>query len=642
MPRRLFPVTFDTLTGPQRIEGSYTANHLTHVGHFEISSWISLISEPGDDKPTSMFVAPAGTTVLFVSQSARLAVSSGRFTQEVMIPLDQPNFDCVQGASTFLERPGAAISDLFGAKPKKAPEPPKAADQKTLSDLFVEQKRPPPNEPMSIAPPTQPVAPEERKDEPGLAVRENKRDTIVASALCDAGSLKPLKVAIGANLKPLQTVGFRNAEVKAAGYDYISAAGDAVPIGATVDVGDSASSWIGYEVVGVGGAAGEGKSWISFPGVDKSRLSTNAVTPSKILRVVVIGGVSEVAMSGLDLVGPYLAKQTHETIRVEIEWHIVDGLGSLAEVVRFESFGALVKAAAERARGRSPDVLNEAQLLKLLDGFERVVTMRVTPVEKVFWIKGASLIPSSVPQRFERLIEAISGSDAIPHTPSGSPVKWLFLVSAHTAGFSINYLKEPIFSHRIGDVIEESADAPRAAARTLISDTNDINLLATRLRLAAVASAAGTSNARALSGTLVLRDSDILADRGYAISRDAIDKFRDNLRNLATSLNVTSLNPTDLERWAIQTARPYPTFADIFQFESDGSFFRLPKTAPEWARKPLKELNESELHNAQALVTRSADGFDKVMADMLNAEAKDKPACRLLFVSERAIGFEKR
>ncbi len=87
---------------------------------------------------------------------------------------------------------------------------------------------------------------------------------------------------------------------------------------------------------------------------------------------------------------------------------------------------------------------------KLMEGQAR-------PVDRVFWIKGAYQIPSSIPRRFEEFITAVSPSEALVQTPSGRVGKWLVVVTARVPGFSVSYLKEPVYSHQIGDVLRAAS-----------------------------------------------------------------------------------------------------------------------------------------------------------------------------------------
>ena len=461
---------------------------------------------------------------------------------------------------------------------------------------------------------------------------------------CDKAQLASL--AAGTALHSPQMVGMRNSRNEADGFDYLSTVADAVPLDSAVDISDSRAKLVPYDTLG----ATADSLWVTLSGVDVARLKAKTEAPAKLLRLVVVGGAPEIVMSGLDLVGAQLnamlKRGGQSSIRIDAEWYSADASGAIASVGHYDSLDKLVKAATDKAAGRPPDQLNEKEMLGLIDAFESMLKSRTQPVDKVFWIKGAYPIGSSIPPRFEKFITDVSASNAVPHLPSGQPAKWLVLVSARTAGFSLNYLKEPIYSQEIGDVIEESPDAPRARARQFIAG-DTVQVLAARLQTAAVAVPAtdAPANRKTVTGQLVFKAADIFDSRGYVLSPEAIAALPDHLHHIADYLRkITPPSGEDRRALLGKIDKPVPTLADIIQDGDAGGYPRLPKILPEWAaRKGLDDLSDQDNHEAQVFIDAYWKGAEAVAGEMAKlSEKSDGMSCGLFYVPEARFGFGKR
>jgi hypothetical protein len=424
------------------------------------------------------------------------------------------------------------------------------------------------------------------------------------------------------------TVGVRNLRSEAHGFNYISIVGDAIPLGTTIDLAESKGKVALYETIA--GLQGGDGLWVSLLGVDGSHSKKKENDSTRLLRVIVVGGAPEVSISGLDQVGAELKRQSRDGVKVSAEWHTVDASGSLTTVGQYNSFDQLVNAAAERAAGRHSDVLNESQLMSLFDGFETMLKERREPAEKIFWIKGAYPIPSSIPQRFEAFISTVSASSAVARTMTGTPTKWLVLVSARMPGFSINYLKEPIYSQQIGDVIEEE-DTSASRSRRLIRDTS---LLATRLQIASVP-ATQDAGIPSLTGKLVFNSNDIFEQRGYIFAPETAVALRDHLHRVVDLWTGNVLSQERLTALASAAGKSAATLVDLLQGSDDTAYLRLTKTLPHWARKPIKDLNPKEISEAQLFLERYASGVDKILGK------KDNSGCGFIYAPEELFGFEQ-
>lgn len=620
--RSLFAISFGKPNERTQVEGSFVANNRLLTGLFVTPGQllVSIISEPNKQAPTDQFVTLAGSPIEFHPHGANysIKVRNGRLPP-LRLPPELIPIDCVKGESPIaLEEAadGKKLTDLLDKTPGLNPG--------SLSGKFSEDKKP------------KSLVEDLRKERVTPVDKEPKapsaKSELTAGLVCSADKFQRVPVAADMTLKSPLTVGFRNIRTEAKGFDYLSIGGDAIPLDINFDVADSKGKLVSYEAV----VGSRDDLLVSLTGVDETRAKAKGRVASKLLRVVIVGGAPEVAISGLALVETEIKKQSQGGIRIDAEWHIVDASGSLSSSGRYESLEKLVKAAAEKAAGRASDLLNETQLINLLNGFERVLNARRQPAEKIFWIKGAYPIPSSIPPRFEKFIANISDGTAVAHTPAGRSAKWFVLVSARTSGFSINYLKEPIYAQQIGDVIEEDPDI--LATRRLIGD---VPLLATRLQIASVPMPAGEEKSAfsVITGRLVLKGSDIFNSRGYLLSQETITALRDHLDLVTAHWSATALSQEDLQFWASKTRKSAPTIVDILQNVDERNSPRLPKL-PDWASKPIRDLNPSEVRDARFFIHAYVNGANKVARDIFKtSEKKDDPDCGLFYVPEEVFGF---
>ena len=460
-------------------------------------------------------------------------------------------------------------------------------------------------------------------------------------SVCETRTLTPLPVANGMVPASLQAVGLRNARAEARSFEYSGTGTDARALEANLDIGDSARKLVRYETVAGGRRNGAEWIWVSLPGTDESRLRRTGDATAKTLTMMVVGGAAEVAVSGLDLVGNELRKPGANPVNLDIEWHAVDETGAIKLAGRYSSFDALVRDAAARGRA-APDLLGESQLLTLFNGFENLLKSRTATVDKVFWIKGAYPIPSSIPGRFERFLSTVSDSTAVPHTPAGKPGKWLLIITARMAGFSIAYLKEPITSQAVGDVLEEAPGAV-SGPRRLIS-AEDANVLASNLRAALILSSMtkpvsdAPPERETLTGRLVLDAKEVFDERGYLLSAEAAEMLRDHLLRVSGLWDGPVLRQDVLAALAEETGKASPTIADVLQVAAH--YPQLPKLLPDWFMKPVKYLTPSESNSAKIAVATYAAGASR-LAEAVRMSTTARANCALFYVAEAYFGFDR-
>ena len=470
-----------------------------------------------------------------------------------------------------------------------------------------------------------------------------KGGKVAPGNVCRATTLKPVPVINNAMLISAQTVGIRNKKPATKGYEYLSAGNDVLSLNTNFNLANSSDKLIPYDAVA---RRNESDSlWVSIAGVGESRGAAVIAKPTRNLRIIVVGAARELSISGLDLVGTELEKQGGGQISLDVEWHGVDETGSIKFRGRYSSLGELVKAAAEQSGGRPLDVLNEAQLATFFDDFEKLLTAQTRLVNRVFWIKGAYAIPSSIPPRFEKFLTAVSSSSAVARSPpSGRPGKWFVLVTARMPGFSVAYLKEPIYSLQIGDLIEESEAGGRAARRLI----DDAGLMATRLQISS--SAAPTARpggdqpaARSTpAGRPVIDAKDVFTERGYILSSEAAVALQDHLRRVLNLWDGPAAATDASKQFADKLGKPSPTIMDILQSVDEKTYPRLPKILPDWARKPVQNLTAAESREARSFVENYAAGAERLVKATLGKPRGPKnPNCNLFYVSDKDLGFGK-
>jgi hypothetical protein len=567
------------------------------------------------------------------------------------------------------------LKSFFGDTPRPPAGIPESGSPSSLGDLFPKDKKGPakgpkiadefPEKPDALRPgiestPLAPAKPGAITPGPPLDVTKDSgvtglkdvmgpkgppsslKDLSAPGVVCDASNGRALNVAGDVKLASLQTVGVRNDSAAASGFEFL-VSGDTLSIDKKVDIADSASKLVPYDAVATARSGAASTLWVSIAGVDESRgkRSDAPAAPERTLRVIVFAGATELAMSGLEQIDGAL--KSGGSIGLDIEWQLIDSAGSLKPAGRYPSFGALVKAAAEKASDR-PDVLNEGELMKLFDEFEGVLKTRT--VDKVFWVKGAYIIPSSIPHRFEKFLTNVSESSAVPHTPAGRAGKWLQIVTARMPGFSIAYLKEPVNSLQIGDVAEEGAGAVAGPRRLIAAD--DAAVLATKLRTGLSASPTpakpggeAAADPGGLAGKLVFDSREVFEQRGYVFTADSALALQDHLQHVLKLWDGAGVKADILGEFATRTAKSRPTLIDILQLADDKAYPRLPKTLAEWARKPVKDLNQDDTDRAKAFVSAFASGADRLVDKARKLAATPGANCGLFYVSDSNLGIEK-
>jgi hypothetical protein len=670
--------------------GALTVGGKTIKGKFLVrkEAVISLISEPLGVEPTQQFITSWGAPLDFIAPDSPVPVKA-RIGRLFVLPPEYMGyyFECLKGDSATAllasretprsladvakpskpAEPEHKLADVFsGAPPAERGEAPRAdagspkpgdearaadkgkpaADSPSgLRDVFTPASPPPPGaapaRPDTAAPAEK--TPRSRSDAIALALRNletaKAKDTTTPASVCEFRTLTPLPVANGTVPASLQEVGFRNTRVEAHGFDYSGS--DARPLDGNLDIADSASKLVRYEAIAA--SPRSGTELISFPGTDESHLRRNR-TPAKTLTMLVVAGPAELAMSGLDLVGNELRRPGAAPVDLDIEWHAIDESGALKFAGRYPSLEALVRDAAAKGRG-APDLLGEAQLQVLFNGFETLLKSHTATVEKVFWIKGPYPIPSSIPQRFERFLRTVSDSSAVLHTPSGKPTKWLQIISARTAGFSIAYLKEPINAQAVGDVFEE-APGTVSGPRRLIG-AEDASVLASNLRAALIlASAMAKGGAEppppereTLAGKLVLDAREVFEQRGYLFSAQAAEALRNHLARVAGLWEGPVLRPDVLAALADETGKPSPSIADILQVAAH--YPQLPKTVPDWFGKPIRYLTPAESSAAKNAIAAYAKGANWLAEMIRNSATGTRASCGLFYIADAYFGFDR-
>lgn len=456
------------------------------------------------------------------------------------------------------------------------------------------------------------------------------------TALCRFDTLAVLPLSESASPRAMLSYGLRNKRTKVAAFDYVDAIGEVLPVSAEVDVSTTVGRLTAYEpVTHLRGK--KNSTWVSVPGARLINAAAERPKPraKATLRMVIVSGAQELLISGLNLVGDELAKAPNIDVQPQIDWHSVEPNGDLKPAVRFTSFRALLEAAAEKSRGERMDVLNEAQLGNMFDQFEAMLLAQPTPLDRVIWIKGAYPIPGTFPPRLESFLSKIAESNALTKLVSGRPGKWFTIVTARILGFSIAYLKEPVYSLQAGDVIEEDP-AAIGVKRNLIPD---VGLFATRLRTGLKTEAAPDAAPDVSAPAKLVQDaSDVFSERGYVLSRADTTSLH---AYLAQVLQMWSdgdkLDGSAVSKFAkgLELGEPV-TLQDILQGGKTGKFPRLPRSVADSLRKPTTAFTPQDRRETREFVSRYAEGVAQVAGVWAGEKAQK---CGVLFITEDALGI---
>jgi hypothetical protein len=519
------------------------------------------------------------------------------------------------------EPEGKTIGELI-QKFSKGSEPPDAGKRpKSLNELAQEVTRPPEAGPPET-PMAKPVTPP-RKEAP-----------LGPSVVCGL-NFKPLPAPD--DLKDMQTVGLRNNKKDAEAYDYVAEVADAVGLNAIADMAASGNKFVPYEAMGRQGD----KLWVSVKdsGALRVKPGYRRPAPPVSVRVIVAGGPTEIATSGLDAVGAELGKQSAGRAAVAVEWYPLTDTGSLGPVQRYDSLEDFVRAADEHKAER-PAVLDEIQIRAFFDSLEAILIEQTQPVDRVFWIKGPYQVPSTIPARFEQFIEAVHRNSA----PVRGHGTWLTVVTARMPGFSIGYLKAPVYSKTIGDVIEEP-EWTGGKPRRFITDPKVLaaRLWATASTRASTAAAEAGSGAPTPIGKLVFDAKDLFIQRGYVLSFDTVAALQQHLHAVANAVSASNPSPGGKEaiaELAKKTGKSPPILTDLLQNGEGRVLPRLPKGLPEWSRRDLRDLNEADVSEVSKFVTRYLRQVDVTAKEVARQREANETSCSLLYLSEEQLGLQ--
>ena len=609
---------------------------------FTIAIW----TNPDSEATSSLeFTTPVDVQIEFISYDGKIrrSVTEGRlfdFPSPLLPGVVCPNDLKPRPGVASPPRPSVVIKRMEGRVVKRSEEPEeKTIDElkkkygigsessetgkrpKSLNELAQEVTRPPEAGPPET-PMAKPVTPP-RKEAP-----------LGPSVVCGL-NFKPLPAPD--DLKDMQTVGLRNNKKDAEAYDYVAEVADAVGLNAIADMAASGNKFVPYEAMGRQGD----KLWVSVKdsGALRVKPGYRRPPPPVSVRVIVAGGPTEIATSGLDAVGAELGKQSAGRAAVAVEWYPLTDTGSLGPVQRYDSLEDFVRAADEHKAER-PAVLDEIQIRAFFDSLEAILIEQTQPVDRVFWIKGPYQVPSTIPARFEQFIEAVHRNSA----PVRGHGTWLTVVTARMPGFSIGYLKAPVYSKTIGDVIEEP-EWTGGKPRRFITDPKVLaaRLWATASTRASTAAAEAGSGAPTPIGKLVFDAKDLFIQRGYVLSFDTVAALQQHLHAVANAVSAPNPSPGGKEaiaELAKKTGKSPPILTDLLQNGEGRVLPRLPKGLPEWSRRDLRDLNEADVSGVSKFVTRYLRQVDVTAKEVARQREANETSCSLLYLSEEQLGLQ--
>ena len=210
-------------------------------------------------------------------------------------------------------------------------------------------------------------------------------------------------------------------------------------------------------------------------------------------------------------------------------------------------------------------------------------------------------------------------------TTEGRSAKWLDIVSARTPGFTLNYLKAPLYAEQAGDLFEEGDGA--GGERRLLGGADAAKLTARVIARSAVnaGSQAGeaSSNDQAADNVMVFDAKDAFDERGFVWASNVLAA----LARKVAHMELWFPAPNDQDK----------TLEQLLQ--QPDAFPKLPKeltASSSWLRKRIKDLSEGESANAATLLKGVARGLDAAAQT-----SRDNPDCAYVYAPETAFGFTK-
>jgi hypothetical protein len=305
----------------------------------------------------------------------------------------------------------------------------------------------------------------------------------------------------------------------------------------------------------------------------------------------------------------------------------------------YDSLLKLIATARDKAMTRSPDVLEEAQLVKLLEDFDRLMAAQTRVADRVFWIKGVYKIPPAIAARFATFVKTGSESKAVERTPSGRPAKWLVVVTGRMSGFSVSFLKEAVTEIDVGDVYEAAEPEskhlfPKISVGGFVARLK-VTWDKVQERERGPGAAAPPPAGAVVSGELVLNAQDVFAQRGYVFSKESAEGLLEHLKWVSNLWNsegaMTSRAIGDLSE---KIRKPGLTLLDVLQ--NSDAFPKLPRMTPESVRRPLANISVPDGRETRDFVTRYRAGVEKLIQTIKNL-AKPDAGCSLFFVPEDSL-----
>lgn len=430
-------------------------------------------------------------------------------------------------------------------------------------------------------------------------------------------------------------VGLRNKRTDVRLFDFLEIGSTSVARNAFVDMRSSANLLTAFTQVGKPTTEHiDGKKIVvipvAIPGVDLNRSAKESNSSTRMdvpLKFLVVGAAEEIAISGLEKLGKELANYPKFSVQPQIEWHPVAASGELLNPVKFDSFKALVIAAQSRSNPGFFITLGEKEFAVFTEKLQAVLVNRREAVDRVIWIKSAYKLGPTAPVHIQNLIDAAAYSASIPKTASGLPEKWLLVLSASMPGFSVNYIKEPVYSNQVGEVLmETSAEGP---SRRLLSDP--LALARSLGGLAVLRSR--TIESRPISAARpAVNASEIFSETGYLLSRATIERLDATLNQLISiwddTGNVTgTAGPVLLTLSGKEDASVADVLRDLLPLANS--------LVPGMPAKSLMLMNERERHAAKAFVENLA----RKTANLMRREPRSG-ACDLIYVTGTHLGDE--
>ena len=345
-------------------------------------------------------------------------------------------------------------------------------------------------------------------------------------------------------------------------------------------------------------------------------------TTLPVMHVMVFGGKTETAFSGLDQVEAHL-DGLNRMFLLEVEYHQLLPDKSLAEPALYSRLSALVKKQSKNLDPKDFVIVEDDFASFLLAVEERIVTSGLPKIDHVFIIKSNYTLPEETPLRFGEFLDRMEAIEALPH--SGERLKrWISIISGEMVDSSNNYLRQPLIKRfPVGELFEEDSSQPTEKRRFIA------NPEALAVKLNAIFSLPFQFSARRVATApegLVADGLEVFANKGMLLSESALKHLRDRAERVVAVVKeaptgADALARLDLDGVELNAARA--GVIDVIAMSDGLAPLRSKHVTPPRLRKALMQVEAAEMPQLRGDLQQFLAVLEAVGASLASPQGRD-------------------